>query len=210
MKIEIKNVSKKFKNNLVLDKVNLTFTTGHIYGLKGRNGSGKSVFLKILAGLYTPSEGEVLFDNKKFNPKKEYPPNMRALIENPTFFANMTGYENLKLLAKIQGKISDKEILEAFELVNLISEKDKKYNKYSLGMKQKLGIAQVFMEDPEILILDEVFNGLEENTVLKLKDYLKEIKKEKIIIITSHQKEDLELLCDKIYFFDNGVVKDEE
>ena len=210
MKIEIKNVSKKFKNNLVLDKVNLTFTTGHIYGLKGRNGSGKSVFLKILAGLYTPSEGEVLFDNKKFNPKKEYPPNMRALIENPTFFANMTGYENLKLLAKIQGKISDKEILEALELVNLISEKDKKYNKYSLGMKQKLGIAQVFMEDPEILILDEVFNGLEENTVLKLKDYLKEIKKEKIIIITSHQKEDLDLLCDKIYFFDNGVVKDEE
>ena len=210
MKIEIKNVSKKFKNNLVLDKVNLTFTTGHIYGLKGRNGSGKSVFLKILAGLYTPSEGEVLFDNKKFNPKKEYPPNMRALIENPTFFANMTGYENLKLLAKIQGKISDKEILEALELVNLISEKDKKYNKYSLGMKQKLGIAQVFMEDPEILILDEVFNGLEENTVLKLKDYLKEKKKEKIIIITSHQKEDLELLCDKIYFFDNGVVKDEE
>ena len=210
MKIEIKNVSKKFKNNLVLDKVNLTITTGHIYGLKGRNGSGKSVFLKILAGLYTPSEGEVLFDNKKFNPKKEYPPNMRALIENPTFFANMTGYENLKLLAKIQGKISDKEILEALELVNLISEKDKKYNKYSLGMKQKLGIAQVFMEDPEILILDEVFNGLEENTVLKLKDYLKEIKKEKIIIITSHQKEDLELLCDKIYFFDNGVVKDEE
>ena len=210
MKIEIKNVSKKFKNNLVLDKVNLTFTTGHIYGLKGQNGSGKSVFLKILAGLYTPSEGEVLFDNKKFNPKKEYPPNMRALIENPTFFANMTGYENLKLLAKIQGKISDKEILEALELVNLISEKDKKYNKYSLGMKQKLGIAQVFMEDPEILILDEVFNGLEENTVLKLKDYLKEIKKEKIIIITSHQKEDLELLCDKIYFFDNGVVKDEE
>ena len=210
MKIEIKNVNKKFKNNLVLDKVNLTFTTGHIYGLKGRNGSGKSVFLKILAGLYTPSEGEVLFDNKKFNPKKEYPPNMRALIENPTFFANMTGYENLKLLAKIQGKISDKEILEALELVNLISEKDKKYNKYSLGMKQKLGIAQVFMEDPEILILDEVFNGLEENTVLKLKDYLKEIKKEKIIIITSHQKEDLELLCDKIYFFDNGVVKDEE
>ena len=210
MKIEIKNVSKKFKNNLVLDKVNLTFTTGHIYGLKGRNGSGKSVFLKILAGLYTPSEGEVLFDNKKFNPKKEYPPNMRALIENPTFFANMTGSENLKLLAKIQGKISDKEILEALELVNLISEKDKKYNKYSLGMKQKLGIAQVFMENPEILILDEVFNGLEENTVLKLKDYLKEIKKEKIIIITSHQKEDLELLCDKIYFFDNGVVKDEE
>lgn len=210
MKIEIKNVNKKFKNNLVLDKVNLTFTTGHIYGLKGRNGSGKSVFLKILAGLYTPSEGEVLFDNKKFNPKKEYPPNMRALIENPTFFANMTGYENLKLLAKIQGKISDKEILEALELVNLISEKDKKYNKYSLGMKQKLGIAQVFMEDPEILILDEVFNGLEENTVLKLKDYLKEIKKEKIIIITSHQKEDLEFLCDKIYFFDNGVVKDEE
>ena len=210
MKIEIKNVSKKFKNNLVLDKVNLTFTTGHIYGLKGRNGSGKSVFLKILAGLYTPSEGEVLFDNKKFNPKKEYPPNMRALIENPTFFANMTGSENLKLLAKIQGKISDKEILEALELVNLISEKDKKYNKYSLGIKQKLGIAQVFMENPEILILDEVFNGLEENTVLKLKDYLKEIKKEKIIIITSHQKEDLELLCDKIYFFDNGVVKDEE
>ena len=210
MKIEIKNVSKKFKNNLVLDKVNLTFITGHIYGLKGRNGSGKSVFLKILAGLYIPSEGEVLFDNKKFNPKKEYPPNMRALIENPTFFANMTGYENLKLLAKIQGKISDKEILEALELVNLISEKDKKYNKYSLGMKQKLGIAQVFMENPEILILDEVFNGLEENTVLKLKDYLKEIKKEKIIIITSHQKEDLELLCDKIYFFDNGVVKDEE
>ncbi len=135
-------------------------------------------------------------------------PDLRALIEKPNFFPDLTGLENLKLFAKIQNKISEKEILNTLQLVNLIDEKDKKYSEYSLGMKQKLGIAQVFMEDPKIMILDEPFNGIEEETVLKISKYLKtEKEKGKIIILSTHIKEDLENISDKIYYFDNGTIK---
>ena len=168
MKIEFKNVNKSFKKVEILKNINLEFTSGNIYGIYGRNGSGKSVFLKMIAGFMIPTNGEILFDNKNLNLKQEFPKNLRALIENPSFFPNLTGFENLKLLSKIQNKIGDEEILNALDIVNLTEEKDKKYSKYSLGMKQKLGIAQAIMEDPEILILDEPFNGIEEKTVKKL------------------------------------------
>ena len=135
-------------------------------------------------------------------------PNLRALIEKPSFFPDLTGFENLKLLAQIQNKITEKETLSALEIVNLIDEKDKKYSEYSLGMKQKLGIAQVIMEDPKVMLLDEPFNGIEEESVQKISDYLlKQKKKGKIIIISTHIKEDLKKLADQIYYFDNGCVK---
>ena len=140
MKIEIKNLCKQFRKNMVLKDINMELTNGHIYGLNGRNGSGKSVFLKV-----------VCFDGKSYNKNNLYVPNMRALIEKPNFFPELTGYENLELLAKIQNKIGKEEIEEALKKVNLYEEKDKKYREYSLGMKQKLGIAQVLMEDPEII-----------------------------------------------------------
>ena len=208
MKIEVQNLEKKFKNNTILSDVNLEFTSGHIYGLAGRNGSGKSVFLKILCGLYKPTLGIVLFNGKNYHLDNMFVPNLRALIEKPSFFPDLTGYENLELLVKIQNKISSNEILSSLKRVNLIEEKDKLYKEYSLGMKQKLGIAQVIMENPDILILDEPFNGIEEDTVKKISNYLLELKHlGKLIIISSHIKEDLNYLCDEIYYFDNGKVQ---
>lgn len=207
MKIEIKNLSKSFKDNLIIDNINIAFKSGKIYGLWGRNGAGKSVFLKLISGFYIPTSGEVLFDGQNYNKTKQFPPSMRVLIEKPAFFPDLTGFENLKILADIQHKITDEDILKSLEIVNLLSEKDKKYSKYSLGMKQKLGIAQAIMEDPEIIILDEPFNGIEEETVKKLISYFKKIKKNKIIIISSHIKEDLNELSDKIYEFDMGKIK---
>jgi len=207
MTIEVKNLSKKFKKNIVLENLNMKLENGNIYGLNGRNGTGKSVFLKILCGLYKPTTGEILFNGKSYNKNSLHIPNIRALIEKPSFFPELTGYENLLLLAKIQNKIGNREIEDSLRKVNLYSEKDKKYSEYSLGMKQKLGIAQVLMENPDIIILDEPFNGIEEKSVEKISDILKEEKKQgKLIIISTHIKEDLNNLSDKIYYFDNGQV----
>lgn len=208
MEIKLVNVGKKFQDNVVLDNVNLTFKSGKIYGLSGRNGSGKSVLLKLITGLYLPTTGEITWNNKHLNMNKSFPENMGALIEKPNFFTNLTGYENLKLLAKIQNKISEDDILKSLEIVDLMPEKDKIYAKYSLGMKQKLGISQAIMENPEFLILDEPFNGIEENSVKKIKKYLLNLKKEgKTIILSSHIKEDLEELCDEIILFEVPNVK---
>lgn len=207
MKIDVINLSKKFKNISVLNNINLTMESGNIYGLYGKNGSGKSVFLKLICGFYFPTTGKILFDGKELNKELDYPPSLRALIEKPSFFPDLTGLENLKLLADIQNKISNDDIKRALEIVNLSEDKDKKYSKYSLGMKQKLGIAQVIMEDVEIIILDEPFNDIEDETVTKIMEYLKkERDKGKIIIISSHIKEDLLFLSNKIFYFDNGTI----
>lgn len=211
MKIKVKNLSKAFKDNVVLSNINLNFESGNIYGLYGRNGAGKSVFLKILCGFYIPTSGQVLFDEVDLNTELKYPNDLRALIEKPSFFPDLTGFENLNILAKIQNKITKDDIIKAMEIVNLIDEKDKKYSKYSLGMKQKLGIAQVIMESPNIMIFDEPFNGIEQKTVQKLISYLKEEKKKnKIIILSTHIKEDLVQMADKIYYFDSGKVYNEQ
>lgn len=208
MKIEVKNLNKEFKRNLVLDNVNMTLESGKIYGFVGRNGSGKSVLLKIMCGFYNPTSGSIYYDGKDIFKDNSFAPDTRALIEKPGFIADLSGYDNLEMLAIIQDKIGTKEINQALEDVNLISEKDKKFGKYSLGMKQKLGIAQVLMENPNVMIFDEPFNGVEEETVKKLRNILKEKKKEgKLIIISSHIKEDIDKLADIIYKFDNGKVE---
>lgn len=207
MKIELKNIVKEFNHNVVLKDINLKFNSGTIYGLIGRNGSGKTVLLKILCGFYKPTIGSVLYDEKDINKELDFPPSTRTLIENPSFLPNLTGYQNLKLLADIQHKIGKEEIDETLKKVNLYSEKDKKYHKYSLGMKQKLGIAQVLMENPEVIILDEPFNGIEKESSDKIRKLLLEEKnKGKIIILATHMKEDIELLCDEIYLMEDGNV----
>lgn len=210
MKIEIKNVYKSFKNNEVLNNINITLETGKIYGLYGRNGSGKSVLLKLICGFYIPSSGEILYDEENLNLKKEFPKNLRALIEKPSFFPELTGFENLKMLARIQNKISDADIINALEIVNLKDEMNKKYSKYSLGMKQKLGIAQAIMENPDILVLDEPFNGIEQRTVEKLINYLNSIKNNKLIIVSTHIKDDLEKLSDSVFIVDDGKIYNEK
>lgn len=208
MEIKLENVNKSFGKIKVLTDVNIKFSSGKIYGLYGRNGSGKSVLLKIISGLYS-HEGKVLYDDVEYE-KLSSLPFLRGQIETPSFFPNLTGLENLRLLAKIQNRISDEEILKSLDIVNLLNEKDKKYSEYSLGMKQKLGIAQAIMENPDIIILDEPFNGIENATVKKLIEYFKSIKKDKIIIVSTHIIDDLKNLSDKIYYLDGGVLSEKK
>lgn len=208
MKLEVKKISKKFGNEFVLTECNCNFEDGKIYGLMGRNGSGKSVFLKILCGFYKPSSGSILLDGYDYILHNEFPKDTRALIEKPRFISDLSGLDNLKLLAAITQKISLEEIIKTLDLVGLSKYKDKKYSKYSLGMKQKLGIAQVLMEDPSIMIFDEPFNGVDEKSVKKLREILiNEKKRGKIIIISSHIKEDIVQLADVIYKFEEGYVE---
>lgn len=207
MKIEVNNVTKKFKNIEVLKDINVTFESGKIYGLIGRNGSGKTVLLKILCGFYAPTSGDVIVNGENIVKNKTFPKNTRALIEKPGFIPELTGYENLEILAKIQNKIGEKEIITAVEMVNLQNDINKKYANYSLGTKQKLGIAQVIMEDPDIMIFDEPFNGIENKTAESLRKLLLKLKeKGKLIIIASHIKEDIYNLADEIYEFDDGYI----
>lgn len=211
MKIEVKDLTKKFQNQVVLGHISMTMESGHIYGFIGRNGSGKSVFLKILCGFYMPTVGEILFDGKNDTKKNRFYPVLGALIEKPMFLPNLTGFENLELLASIKNKITKEDILDVLKKVDLLDEKDKKYKKYSLGMKQKLGIAQAFMENPDVIILDEPFNGVEEETAIALRNMLKELKKQgKLIILATHMKEDVMDLSDVIYEVQNGKFHKQE
>lgn len=207
MKIELHNISKTFGENKVLDNINLEFTSGKVYSFIGRNGSGKSVLFKIISGFYKPTSGRVLFDGLDINKDIKIPPSTRTLIEGPSFIPNLSGYQNLKLLSDINKKIGKNEIYDALEKVNLFDDKDKLYYKYSLGMKQKLGLAQVLMEDPEVMILDEPFNGIENESVKKLREILlKEKSRGKIILIATHIREDISVLSDEIYEVDGTHV----
>ena len=153
----------------------------------------------------------LLFNNVNYSSNNSFPKSTRALIEKPTFFPDLTGFENLELLASIKNKITKEDILDALKKVDLLDEKDKKYKKYSLGMKQKLGIAQAFMEKPDVIILDEPFNGVEEETAIALRNMLKELKKQgKLIILATHMKEDVMDLSDVIYEVQNGKFHKQE
>ena len=210
MKITINNLTKKFKDEIVLNNINMTLESGNIYGIIGQNGSGKSVLLKIICAFYIPSQGEVLIDNINYCNGKNFPKNLRALIEKNAFLPDISGFNILKLLAKIENKITDEEINESLKIVNLYEEKDKMFSKYSMGMKQKLGIASVLMEDPEILILDEPFNGIDEESKEKITNELIKIKNNKIIIITSHIKDEITSLCDHVFEMKNGKIINEK
>lgn len=210
MKITINNLTKKFKDEIVLNNINMTLESGNIYGIIGQNGSGKSVLLKIICAFYIPSQGEVLIDNINYCNGKNFPKNLRALIEKNAFLPDISGFNNLKLLAKIENKITDEEINESLKIVNLYEEKDKMFSKYSMGMKQKLGIASALMEDPEIIILDEPFNGIDVESKEKITNELIKIKNNKIIIITSHIKDEITSLCDHVFEMKNGKIINEK
>lgn len=207
MIVELKNVSKALKKQRVINDVSIKFTPGKIYGIIGRNGSGKTVLLKMICGIFTPDTGSILFDGEETIKKTGVPKNTRALIENPEMINELSGYENLKLISEIQKTISDEDIYKSLELVGLKGEEHKKYKDYSLGMKQKLGIAQVIMEDSDMIILDEPFNGLDEASVENMRKLFSNLKKEnKIIIIATHIKEDIEKLIDDLYRIDDGKL----
>ena len=205
-KLEAIDLEKKFKDNLIFSHVNVEFEEGKIYGIVGENGSGKTVFLKTLCGLLKPSSGKVVYNGKTLKEDFDFLPSIGIIIEKPGFFDEMTGFDNLKLLASIQNTINDDRIREVLEYVHLENNK-KIVKKYSLGMKQRLGIAQAMMENPDILILDEFSNALDTEGVEMTHNLLRDLKQQnKIIIITSHSKFDIETLCDHVYSFKKGIM----
>lgn len=211
MKIKLENVSKKFKNENVLNGISYSFESGKIYSIVGRNGSGKSVLLKIIAGLYLQDKGNVLFDNKNYNMINEIPDNLGIVIEQPSFINDLTGLENLKLLASIRNVATERDIVESLEIVNLKDDMNKKYSKYSLGMRQKLSIAQAIMEHQKVILLDEPFNGIDRQSVVAIKEYLKRVKNEdKLIIITTHIMDDVVDLSDVMLYIEDGMLNEKD
>lgn len=205
--VEVKNVSKVFKGTTVLDDVSVTFEKGCITGIIGRNGSGKTVLLKLICGLLKNDTGEIIIDGKPIGEGRRHPENIGAVIENPGFIPYKSGYKNLKYLADIQKKIGKEEVKNAIKQVGLDPDSRKHVGKYSLGMKQRLGIAQALMERPDLIILDEPMNGLDKQGVKDIREILIELKKQgKTIIITSHNAEDIEVLCDKVYEMEQGKI----
>lgn len=203
--IEIKNVTKIIKHNTVIDNVSLTVNSGKITGLKGVNGSGKTMLMRLVSGLILPTSGEIIIDGETLGKDITFPRSIGTLIENPAFLDNYSGFQNLKLLASIQGKISDEEIREAIIAVELNPDDKKKFRKYSLGMKQRLGIAAAVMEHPDIIILDEPTNALDSDGVQMVKRILqKEKERGALILISCHDLDILKELSDVIYLMNVG------
>lgn len=205
--IEVKNLNKEIKGRQILTNINLNLEKGNIYGFIGRNGSGKTMLFRALSGLIKPSSGEIIIDNKILHKDISFPQSLGILIESPGFWKDYTGFENLKTLASIKNNISDTEIEQAMERVGLSPKDDRTFRKYSLGMKQKLGIAQAIMEKQELIILDEPTNSLDEEATATLRNILLEEKdKGAVILIASHNKEDIDILADYLFKIDNGKI----
>lgn len=207
MYIEIKNLTKQIKKATVLDDVNLRLEEGKIYGLKGKNGSGKTMLMRALCGLILPTKGTVDINGEILGKDISFPKSIGALIENPAFIPGFTGFKNLQLLASIQDKIKDRQIEEALSTVGLDPKDNRKYRKYSLGMKQRLGIAAAIMEKPDIVVLDEPINALDEKGVVLVRGILRDARERgALVLIACHDKEELEALSDEIYTMENGKI----
>ena len=205
--IEVQNVVKRFRDQVVLKNVSISFEKGKIHGIVGRTGSGKTVLFKCICGLMHPEEGVILVNGKRVGRDVDMPEDIGAIIEAPGFLPNYSGYKNLRFLANIRRKIGKEEILNVLKTVGLDPESRKHVGKYSLGMRQRLGIAQAIMEDPEILILDEPMNGLDNAGVQDIRALLLELKAQgKTILLASHNHEDIAALCDTVHEMDGGVL----
>ncbi len=206
--IRIENLNKKFGDVTALENVNLSIEKGKIYGIVGRNGSGKTVLFKLITGFLKPTKGRVVVSGKEVGKDTDFADNIGIIIENPGFLKGYTGFRNLAYLAGIRNVIGKEEIRESMKKVGLDPDSHKKVGKYSLGMKQRLGIAQAIMEDPEILILDEPMNSLDKQGVEEIRGILMGLRDDgKTIILASHNKEDIEILCDEVYEMDQGRLE---
>ena len=206
--IQLTDVVKDIKGKRIIDHVSLQMESGKISGLKGVNGSGKTMLMRLIAGLITPTSGSILINGKRLGKDITFPESIGILIENPAFLDAYSGFDNLKMLASIQKKITDDHIRETLSLVGLDPYDKKKYRKYSLGMKQRLGIAAAVMEDPDIVILDEPTNALDSDGVAMLKEILKRQKERNaLVVISCHDLDTLKELSDEIFLMESGALR---
>ncbi|WP_054743881.1 ABC transporter ATP-binding protein [Cellulosilyticum ruminicola] len=207
MQVELKNVSKTIHKSEVLKNVSYTFESGKIYGLIGKNGSGKTMLIRTICGLLHPTQGQVIIADKPLDKNKSFPESVGILIESPSFIDAYNGFQNLKLIAGIKQLISDEDIVKALESVGLGDKMHLKYKKYSLGMKQRLGIACAIMENPKILLLDEPTNALDESGLNMLEGLLQQAKaNNSIVIVASHDKEMIDKISDETLTLRDGKM----
>ncbi len=207
--IEINHVTKKFGDDIILHDININMEQGKVYGISGNNGSGKTVLMKCICGFLPVTEGMIRVGGKIIGMEIDFPESVGVIIETPGFLTNLRGMRNLEILAGLKGKISKEEIRTAIQKAGLDPDLKKSVAKYSLGMRQRLGIAQAIMENPEFLILDEPFNGLDKHGVQDIRNLLLDLKKQgKTIILASHNSEDIRILCDKVYEMDGGRIQE--
>lgn len=206
--LKINDLSKKFKKRVIFQNINLECDYGKIYGFVGPNGCGKSVFFKVISGFLKPDSGEIIIDGKMVGNDIDFLPSLGVLIEKPGFIENYTHFQNLKYLSRINNKINDEQIKEYLKLVGLDVNNTDKVKNYSLGMRQRLGIAQAIMENQDIIILDEPFNGLDKLGKSQIMQVILNKKQEgKMILLTSHIEGDIEELSDIIYEFNGQNIE---
>lgn len=209
MYLEIKNLSKSISGKSILEHIDLEMDRGRIYGLRGKNGSGKTMLMRSICGLILPTEGTIRINGEILHKDISFPRSIGALIENPGFIAEYSGFKNLSTLASIKKAVTTEEIRSLMQKMELDPDDKKKFKKYSLGMKQKIGIIAAIMEQPELIVLDEPINALDEKSVNIVKELLLEQRKRgALIIISCHDKEELEFLADEVFCLENGKVID--
>ncbi len=205
--IEIEHVTKSFGDEVVLQDISISMELGKVYGISGNNGSGKTVLMKCICGFLPVTSGVIRVAGKAIGAEVDFPESIGVIIETPGFLPHLSGMRNLEILAGLRRKVSKAGIQEAICKAGLDPKLKKPVAKYSLGMRQRLGIAQAIMEDPEFLILDEPFNGLDKHGVADIRRLLLELKEQgKTILLASHNKEDIRILCDKVYEMDGGKM----
>ncbi len=205
--IRLENVTKRIKEQEILQDISLEMETGNCYGFVGNNGCGKTMLLRAICGFMNIDQGVITVDGKKIGIEIDFIKNAGIIIGETQFINNLSGFDNLKILSEIQNRIGDDEINSMLQQMSLYEDRNKRVKKYSLGMKQKLRLAQAFMENPEILILDEPFNALDKETVMEVQYMIQEEKeKGKTILLTSHDERNISLLCDVVYEMDCGRI----
>lgn len=205
--IQINKLNLTLGKTDILKDITVSFEDGQIHGLIGRNGSGKTMLMKCICGFIKVTSGEVIVDGQKIGKDVDFPKDMGIIIETPGFIPYYSGYKNLKLLAGLKGKITKEQIKDTMVKVGLAPNLKRHVRKYSLGMRQRLGLAQAIMENPKLLVLDEPFNGLDKDGVKEMREYLLSYKKQgKTILICSHSSEDISILCDTVHEMDKGKI----